>query len=45
MGWPEGFFTVALWLKIEKNADVSTGPLACPFARTAHSWDTGTVVD
>ena len=27
----------ALWSGINKNRDVSTGPLARPFARTAHS--------
>ena len=29
-------FWVALWARIAKNTDWSTGPLARPFARTAH---------
>ena len=28
------FYTVTLWSKIEKSTDVSTGPLARPFARS-----------
>ena len=28
---------IALWSGTNKNRDVSTGPLARPFARTAHS--------
>ena len=39
----------ALWSGANKNRDVSTGPLACPFARSlahfAHSLARGTVND
>ena len=28
----------ALWARIIKKSDVSTGPLACPFTCTAHSF-------
>ena len=28
----------ALWSRTNKNSDVSNGPLAYPFARTAHSF-------
>ena len=28
----------ALWFRLTKNQDISAGPLARPFARTAHSF-------
>ena len=37
--------THALWSGTIKNPDVSTGPLACPFARTGHSHARGKVND
>ena len=35
----------ALWSKIEKNTDVSTGPLARPFAHSLAPLTRGTVND
>ena len=31
--------TKPLWSRMIKNTDLSTRPLAGPFARTAHSWE------
>ena len=38
-------FASSLWSKIEKNTDVSTGPLARPFARSLAPLTRGTVND